>query len=89
VLKWTGTGINSVMLAPNGTRFDGWLLNTADNQFRNFQDMTRTGCADILVESPWGIGIMSLHGSGFQVPVMAPNGTRFGGWLLNTHDNRF
>jgi subtilisin family serine protease len=89
VLKWTGSAINSVMLAPNGTRFDGWLLNTADNQFRNFQDMTRNGCADILVESPWGIGIMSLQGAGFEVPVMAPNGTRFGGWLLNTHDNRF
>jgi len=22
-------------------------------------------------------------------PMMAPNGTRFGGWLLNTADNEF
>ena len=73
----------------NGTRFGGWLLNTADNQFRSFQDMTGAGRAGIFVESPWGIGIMTLQGATFQVPVMAPNGTRLGNWLLNTHDNWF
>ena len=35
------------------------------------------------------IGIFRLSGSTFDVPMMAPNGTRFGGWLLNTSDNRF
>jgi len=89
VLAWSAGAINSVMLAPNGTRFGGWLLNTSDNQFRNFQDMTGAGRAGILVESPWGIGIMILQGASFQVPVMAPNGTRLGNWLLNTHDNCF
>lgn len=89
VLAWSSGAINSVMLAPNGTRFSGWLLNTGDNQFRSFQDVTGAGRAGILVESPWGIGIMTLQGADFQVPVMAPNGTRLGGWLLNTHDNWF
>ena len=32
--------------------------------------------------------MLEIAGSGFGVPVMAPNGTRFGGWLLNTFDNR-
>lgn len=89
VLAWTTAGITSVMLQPNGTRFGGWLLNTADNQFRSFQDMTGTGRAGILVESPWGIGIMDLQGATFQVPTMAQNGTRLGSWVLNTHDNMF
>ena len=89
VLSLSSRGLNSLMLAPNGTRFGGWLLNTADNQFRNFQDMTGAGRSSILVESPWGIGIMTLRGSRFQVPVMVPNGTRLGNWLLNTHDNKF
>lgn len=89
VLAWSAGFINSLMLAPNGTRFGGWLLNTGDNQFRNFQDMTGAGRDSILVESPWGIGIMTLQGTSFQVPVMEPNGTRLGQWLLNTHDNWF
>jgi hypothetical protein len=89
VLSWSGGAIDSLMLAPNGTRFGGWLLNTRDNQFRGFKDMTGAGRAGILVESPWGIGIMTLQGASFQVPVMEPNGTRLGRWLLNTHDNQF
>ena len=89
VLRLTGAALDSIMLAPNGTRFDGWLLNTADNQFRRFDDLTKKGRASILVESPWGVGIFVLSGTTFNVPMMAPNGTRFGGWLLNTHDNQF
>ena len=76
-------------MAPNGSRFDGWLLNTRDNHFKGFADLTGDGRADVLLTSPWGLGILSQSGGGFAVPFMAPNGTRFGGWLLNTADNRF
>ena len=89
VLEWSGGALQCPMLAPNGTRFGGWLLNTADNRFRNFQDMTGAGRASVLVESPWGIGILTFQAGTFQAPVMVPNGTRLGGWLLNTADNRF
>jgi subtilisin family serine protease len=89
ILAWSAGALDSVMLAPNGTRFGDWLLNTGDNQFRSFQDMTSDGRANILVESPWGIGIMTLQGASFQVPLMTPNGTRLGRWLLNTQDNWF
>jgi hypothetical protein len=52
-------------------------------------DFDGDGRAEILVTSPWGIGILKLSGSTLTAPMMAPNGTRFGGWLLNTADNRF
>ena len=39
--------------------------------------------------SPWGIGILKLEGNNFRAIVIRRNGTRFGGWLLNTADNRF
>lgn len=45
--------------------------------------------AEVLVTSPWGIGILKQQGNTFTNPVIAPNGTRFGGWLLNTGDNEF
>ncbi|MBW4491208.1 MAG: VCBS repeat-containing protein [Trichocoleus desertorum ATA4-8-CV12] len=89
VLKLAGNTFNVPMMAPNGTRFGGWLLNTADNHFESLVDFTGDGRDDILVTSPWGIGIFRFAGNTFNVPMMAPNGTRFGGWLLNTADNRF
>ena len=52
-------------------------------------DFDGDGRAEILVTSPWGIGILKLSGSTLNAPMMAANGTRFGGWLLNTADNQF
>lgn len=36
-----------------------------------------------------GIGVLKLSGGALTAPVAQPNGTRFGGWLLNTADNVF
>jgi hypothetical protein len=88
VLKLSGTTFTVPMMAPNGTRFGGWLLNTADNRFEVMRDLDGDRRAEVVVTSPWGIGVLRLSGSTFTVPTMAPNGTRFGGWLLNTNDNR-
>ena len=89
VMKLSGGTMTMSMMAPNGTRFGGWLLNTADNSFGPIGDFDGDGHTEIVVSSPWGIGILKLSGSSFSVPMMAPNGTRFGGWLLNTGDNSF
>jgi hypothetical protein len=89
VLKLNGSTFEAPMMAPNGTRFGGWLLNTDDNRFDHLGDFDGDGAAEILVTSPWGLGLLKLSGSTFTVPMMAPNGTRFGSWLLNTADNRF
>jgi hypothetical protein len=88
ILKQAGNTMSAPMMQPNGTRFGGWLLNTADNSFGPVGDFDGDGHAEILVTSPWGIGVFKLAGNTFNVPMMAPNGTRFGGWLLNTADNR-
>ena len=89
ILKLSGNTLTAPMMAPNGTRFGGWLLNTADNRFDLMADFDGDGKTELLVTSPWGIGILKLSGNTLSAPVMAPNGTRFGGWLLNTADNRF
>ena len=89
VLEQRGDLLDAIAMAPNGSRFDGWLLNTDDNHFKRFSDITGDGTADVLATSPWGIGVLSVDGSTFRSPFLAPNGTRFGGWLLNTDDNCF
>lgn len=75
------------MKAPNGTRFGGWLLNTRDNRINHVADFDGDGRAEILISSPWGMGILKLSGTTLTAVTMSPNGTRFGGWLLNTADN--
>ena len=87
VLAFTGTSLDSLMLAPNGTRFGGWLLNTDDNTIEGLADMDRDGADDIVITSPWGIGVLAFTGTSLDSLMLAPNGTRFGGWLLNTDDN--
>jgi hypothetical protein len=89
ILKLTGSVLGAPMMQPNGTRFGGWLLNTADNNFGDAGDYDGDGRAEILVNSPWGLGILKMTGATMAAPMMQPNGTRFGGWLLNTADNQF
>jgi hypothetical protein len=89
ILEQAGSTMTAPMMAPNGTRFGGWLLNTADNRLGSAADYDADGRAEILVTSPWGVGILERSGSTLAAPMMAPNGTRFGGWLLNTVDNDF
>jgi hypothetical protein len=36
-------------MAPNGTRFGGWLLNTADNRFGPVGDFDGDGKTELLV----------------------------------------
>jgi hypothetical protein len=89
ILKLAGATMSAPMMQPNGTRFGGWLLNTADNNFGEAGDYDGDGRAEVLVSSPWGLGILKLAGATMSAPMMQPNGTRFGGWLLNTADNQF
>lgn len=89
ILKQSGTSFTSIAMAQNGTRHGGWIVNTNDNLFLQVADFDRDGKDEILVSSPWGIGIFKYVPGGFTTLMLAPNGTRFGGWLLNTNDNFF
>ena len=89
ILKLAGGMLNAPMMAPNGTRFGGWLLNTGDNSFGEAGDYDGDGHAEVLVTSPWGVGILKWVGATMTAPMMQSNGTRFGGWLVETGDNQF
>ncbi|MDY0963279.1 VCBS repeat-containing protein [Massilia sp. CFBP9026] len=84
MLKQTGATMASPIMAPNGTRFGDWLLNTGDNTVGPVADYDGDGNAEILMTSPWGIGILKLAGGTLASRVMAPNTTRFGDWALDT-----
>ena len=83
----SGNTLTVPMMTPNGTRFGGWLFNTADNSFGPVGNYDGDGRSEILFSSPWGVGLQKLSSNTLAPLMMAPNGTRFGGWLLNTLDN--
>lgn len=84
-LEYNGGSLFPSRIHPNGTRFGGWLLNTADNVYCGSGQFGSDPRKDMVVMSPWGLGIISMQSSSHV--YMAPNGTRFGGWLLNSRDN--
>ena len=50
-------------------------------------DMDGDGVDEILVSSPWGIGILKKSGDSLTSLITVANGTRLGDWVLNTaHD---
>lgn len=79
ILKISGNTLTAPMMAQNGTRFGGWLLSTVDNRFGPIGDFDGDGKDEILITSPWGIGVLKLAGNTFNALMIAPNGTRFGG----------
>ena len=89
ILKFGNNTIAPLMTAPNGTRFGNWLLNTSDNFFTQVGDFDGDGISEILVTSPWGIGILKYSGNTLATVALAANGTRFGNWVLNTATDKF
>lgn len=85
-LAYTSGTLQSTAIHSNGTRLGGWNLNTADNKIVGTGNFDATTNREIVVTSPWGLGILSLQTS--SALTMAANGTRLGGWNLNTADNK-
>ena len=89
ILKLVGAVQTAPMLAANGTLFGGWFLDTSNNNFGEAADYDGGGHAELLVSSPWGLGILKWAGATTTAPMMQPTGTRFGGWLLGADVNQF
>jgi hypothetical protein len=88
MLTLDGSTLTTSMLAPNGTRFGGWLYNSAADQILGVGAFAGGFTHEILTSSKWGIGILSLRSSTLQSLMLAPNGTRFGGWLFDSTANQ-
>jgi type VI protein secretion system component Hcp len=87
ILTLGDKGLTSLMLRPNGTRFGGWLYDSAVNNVRGVGDFNGDKRTDILITSGWGIGVLTLAGDTLDDLMLKPNGTRFGGWLYDSAVN--
>src|SRR5262249_36217866 len=78
---WDASELTSLTTAENGCRLGGWLLDTRSNSIGTIvYDLVGDM---IVIRSAWGIGVLTLRGSMLTTKMLAPNGTRFGGWLYN------
>ena len=87
-VNWAGGALASITMQ-SGMHSSSRQLNTIDDHFGPVGDFDGDGRDEILVASFWAIGIFKLHGSTVQVPFVVSNGTRVGGWRLNTVNDRF
>jgi hypothetical protein len=76
-----------VFMAPNGTRFGGWLFGSHDNQIRLIADLDGDGLDEILISSPWGIGVLKMQGGALTSLALYANGSNLGGYIVNNSDN--
>ena len=77
----------AIFLAPNGTRFGGWLLSTQANTIRLIADIDGDGCDEIVISSAWGLGVLKLTNGGLTSIAMYQNGTVLNGYTVNNNDN--
>ncbi|MFQ4138420.1 hypothetical protein PGN35_019080 [Nodosilinea sp. PGN35] len=76
-----------IYMAPNGTRFGGWLLNSADNTIRLIADLDGDGVDEILISSPWGIGVLKMVDGALTAIAMHANGENLGGYVVRNTNN--
>jgi hypothetical protein len=81
-VAWQALGVYA-----KGTDFGGWLYNPDDNVIQAIADLNGDGADDILITSPWGMGILRWQGDGLTAVLAAPKGTAFDGWVFNPDDN--
>jgi hypothetical protein len=89
ILKLPGKTFTAPIVKLNGTRFDGWVLDTAANRFGSVGGYVSGKVADIFVTSNWGIAILRPSGNTFAAAMIRPNGSRLGAWRLETTSNVF
>ncbi len=76
----------TLMMERTGTRFGGWALDTRTNSIHGIADFNDDRRADVVVRSPWGMGILTLRDSSFGLLAAAANGTAVGRWRLEARD---
>lgn len=70
----------------NGDSVGGWLLNTASNRFGPVGDLDGDGRAEVVIRSPWGLGVIGLQGAVFRCLTLHAYGSRLGDWILERKD---
>ncbi len=83
LLTHGGAFWRALAVLPNGTRLGGWNLNASGDRIVGVGDFNGDARDDLVLTSGWGIGVLRHSGTSLTHLMMAPTGTRFGGWNFN------
>ena len=87
MLCLTGNRLARLAFAANGTRIDGWVVDTGNNRLQPAGDMNSHRRAEFVIRSPWGVGIMGFDNvNRFRCYSMFPYGSRLNDWYLRSGD---
>ncbi len=88
ILRLQGSSMTASVIKPKDTWFGQWRYNPRDNRVRAIADFNGDGKDDIVVTSPWGIGILKRSGNSLTSLVAKPKDTWFGQWRYNAKTNK-
>ena len=86
VLAQIGDTLATIVRRPNGSRFGGWLFDSAANLIVGIADVNGDGSDDLLVRSSWGYGALTRDRASMRDIDMTPHGTLFGSWIVRETD---
>jgi hypothetical protein len=72
----------------NGSKAGGWQIGTDRQIVHGVGDFNGDGRDDLLLTGPNAIGVLTLGKDGLTTLAMHVNGTRLGGWIIDTPKNR-
>ena len=78
----------SLVMVANGAMLQGgWRINTKDNTIAAIADFDGDGKEEILITSPWGIGILKVQGNTLITVAIHANDTVLeGGYIVKNKD---
>lgn len=80
LLKYDNGTFRSLVCKPNKASFDGWRYDK-DHKILGVGDFNGDDKKDFLIQSDWGLGILSYKGNGtFDCYLAKPFGSRFRHW---------
>ena len=87
VLSLNGARLERRAFVATGTRIDGWVINVLTDHLLATGDLTGDGAEDVLIRSPWGIGVLTVgKDNRFRVRTGHPYGAMIGDWQLDSSD---
>ena len=87
ILKHKNGRWRQLMIAPNDTWFGQWRYSINDT-IHGVSNLTGGSKQEIVISSPWGLACLSWNGSILNSSFILKNGSRIGGWLLNTVNDK-